>query len=132
MAKLRIVAEEANISMTATLNDSETAKKLFKLLPIESRAQTWGEEVYFETPLKAPEQDPHAEVSSGAIAYWPPGHAFCIFFGQEPYSPVNVLGALDGDAKLFARVKSGDKIRLEHFEEGKPKSKQPRAPHVAL
>ena len=125
MAKLRIVAEKANISMKATLNESETAAKLLKLLPIESNAQTWGEEVYFETPLRAPEQDPHAEVPSGTIAYWPPGHAFCIFFGQEPYSPVNVLGSLDGDAKLFARVKSGEKIRLEPVvEEAKAKAKK--------
>ena len=87
MAKLRIVAEEANVSMTATLNESETAKKLLKLLPIESHAQIWGEEVYFETPLHAPEEAPHAEVPSGTVAYWPPGHAFCIFFGQEPVQP---------------------------------------------
>jgi hypothetical protein len=124
MAKLRIVAEEANVSMTATLNESETAKKLLKLLPIESHAQTWGEEVYFETPLRAPEEQPHAEVPSGTVAYWPPGHAFCIFFGQQPYSPVNVLGTLDSDAKLFARVKSGQKIRLEPIEEPNPKSKR--------
>jgi hypothetical protein len=124
MAKLRIVAEEANVSMTATLNESETAKKLLKLLPIESNAQTWGEEVYFETPLRAPEEQPHAEVPSGTVAYWPPGHAFCIFFGQQPYSPVNVLGTLDSDAKLFARVKSGQKIRLEPIEEPNPKSKR--------
>ena len=124
MAKLRIIASDANISMTATLNDTETAKKLVKLLPIESHAQTWGDEVYFDTPLKMPEEDAHAEVPSGAIAYWPPGHAFCIFFGQEPYSPVNVLGKLDGDPKLFASVRSGDKIRLELGEEGKAKGKK--------
>ena len=121
MSKLRIVAEEANVSMTATLNESETAKKLLKHLPFESRAQTWGDEVYFETPLHQPEESPHAEVQSGAVGYWPPGHAFCIFFGQQPYSPVNLLGALDGDPNLFARVKSGQKIRLEHVVEEKSK-----------
>ena len=117
MAKVRIVAQDASIEMTATLNDSETAKKLLKLLPIESRAQRWGEEVYFETPLALPELDAHTDCPSGTVAYWSPGHAFCIFFGQEPFSPVNVLGTLDGDAKLFARVKSGDKMRLEHLHE---------------
>ena len=119
MHKLRIVAEDAGISMTATLNDSETARKLVKALPAESHAQIWGEEVYFEIPLKMPEENAHAEVPSGTIAYWPPGHAFCIFFGQEPYSPVNLLGTLDGDAKLFARVRSGDKMRLEMVTAGK-------------
>lgn len=117
MAKLQIVAPDANISMTATLNDSETAKRLLKALPIDAHAQSYGDEIYFEVPLKMGEDDAHAEVPSGTIAYWPPGHAFCIFFGQEPYSPVNVLGTLDGDAKLFARVRSGDKIRLQHVHE---------------
>ena len=119
MAKIKIVAEDASIVMTAILNETETAKKLLKALPVESRAQTWGDEVYFEVPVRMPEEDPHAEVPSGTIAYWSPGHAFCIFFGQEPYSPVNLLGKLDGDAKLFARVKSGDKIRLELDHDGK-------------
>lgn len=113
MAKVRIIAEQAGIAMTATLNETETAKKLLHILPVESPAQTWGDEVYFELPIKHPEEDPHANVASGVIAYWPPGHAFCIFFGQTPYSPVNVLGHLDGDPKLFASVHSGEKIRLE-------------------
>ena len=126
MHKLRIVAEDAGISMTATLNDSETAKKLVKALPTESHAQIWGEEVYFEVPLKMPEENAHAEVPSGTIAYWSPGHAFCIFFGQEPYSPVNVLGTLEGDAKLFARVRSGDKMRLEMVTASKKADPSPK------
>ena len=113
MAKLRIVAKNANISMTATLNDSQTAKELLKILPAESRAQTWGEEVYFEIGLRMPEQDPHAAVPSGTIAYWPPGHAFCIFFGQTPYSPVNVVGKVTANLELFRQVKSGTKIKVE-------------------
>jgi len=117
MARLRIVADKAGVTMTATLNDSETAQKLLEILPVKSKAQTWGDEVYFIIPLEMPEQDPHAAVPSGAIAYWPPGHAFCIFFGQEPYSPVNLLGELDGDPNTFARVRSGDPIRLEPVED---------------
>lgn len=113
MHKLQIVAEEADITMTAELNDSETAKQLMRALPLEAHAQTWGEEIYFETPVKMAEDDAHTEVASGTIAYWPPGRSFCIFFGQQPFSPVNVLGKVAGDAKHFARVRSGDRIRLE-------------------
>ena len=119
MAKLRIVSDKAAVSMTATLNDCETAKKLLDALPVKATAQIWGDEVYFDVPVKMPEQDPHATVPSGAVAYWPPGHAFCIFFGQTPYSPVNIVGQLDGDPKLFARVRSGDPIRLEPVGEEK-------------
>ena len=124
MPKLRIIAKDANVTMTATLNNSKTAKELLKVLPVKSKAQTWGEEIYFETPVKMPEDNPHSTVPYGAIAYWPPGHAFCIFFGQTPYSPVNVLGQVEGDAKLFARVRSGDAICLELAteEKGKPKA----------
>ena len=126
MHKIVIKAEDAGITMTATLNDTETAKKLLKALPIDGHAQVWGDEIYFEVPVKAAEDDAHAEVPSGTIAYWPPGHSFCIFFGQEPYSPVNVLGQVEGDAKLFARVRSGDKVRLELAHETPAKSRKPK------
>ena len=87
--------------------------KLLAELPMESSARRWGAEVYLEIPLKMPAENAQADVPSGTIAYWPQGHAFCIFFGQTPYSPVNPLGTLDGDPKEFAKVKSGEKIRLE-------------------
>ena len=113
MAQIRITAEKTGVSMTATLNDSETAKALLGILPTESRAQTWGDEVYFGVPLQASEEDPQAAVPSGAIAYWPPGNAFCIFFGQTPASPVNLLGAVDDDENEFAKVPSGETVKLE-------------------
>ncbi len=126
MRKIVIKAEDAGVVMTAILNESATAAKVLKALPIDGHAQVWGEEIYFEIPVKMPEEDAHAKVPSGTIAYWPPGHSFCIFFGQEPYSPVNVLGQIEGDAKLFARVRSGDKIRLEsaHERGAAPKPKK--------
>lgn len=116
MARVKIVVEEADIIMPADLNDTATAKAILAALPLQGHVQTWGEEVYFETRVKMPEQDAHAEVPVGTVAYWSPGHAFCIFFGQEPFSPVNVIGKVDGDATLFARVKSGMRIRVEKAE----------------
>jgi hypothetical protein len=127
MRKIVIKAADAGITMTATLNDSATAKKLLQALPIDGHAQVWGDEIYFETPVRMPEEEARAEVPSGTIAYWPPGHSFCIFFGQEPYSPVNVLGQVDGDAKLFARVRSGDKVRIETAHEPHAAPKKAKA-----
>ena len=55
-------------------------------------------------------------------AYWPPGHAFCIFFGPtpssrgaeiRPASPVNVFGRVLGDPTVFKSVRSGTKVRVE-------------------
>jgi hypothetical protein len=47
------------------------------------------------------------------VAYWPPGKALCLFFGQQPYSPVNIAGRIDGDPSVLAAVRDGDAIRVE-------------------
>ena len=110
MVQIRVQTDA--VTMTATLNDSETAKKLLDILPVEGAASRWGKEVYFRIPLETGEEDAQAEVPSGTVAYWPPGCALCIFFGQTPYSPVNVVGTLDGDANAFAKVKDGDGVTV--------------------
>ena len=114
MATLRIKADA--VEMTATLNDTPTAQAIWEALPIESAARIWGDEVYFDIPIHCDEDDPQAEVPSGTVAFWPPGDCFCIFFGQTPASPVNVVGTLDGDPNEFAKVRSGEAIRLERAE----------------
>jgi len=95
------------------LNESKTAAVIEQALPIASTTQRWGDEVYFETPVKAGEEDSQSDVPSGTIAYWPPGRALCLFFGQKPYSPVNVIGRLEGDPKVLARVQDGDAVLVE-------------------
>jgi len=115
--RIRIFSDDSGVSMVGTLNDSDTARAVGEALPITSKAQVWGEGVYFEAPVHMPEQNAHSSVPSGTLAYWPPGHAICIFMGQTPYSPVNVIGELKGDAKRFARVRSGETICIEAVEE---------------
>ena len=114
MAKIKIKAEE--VQMTAELNDSESAQKLLEILPTESSARVWGKEVYFDIPMSMAEDDAQAKVPSGTIPFWPPGNCFCIFFGQTPASPVNVMGELDGDPNEFEKVKEGEKITIEAVE----------------
>ena len=71
----------------AQLNDSETARAIAAALPIESRANRWGREIYFNTGVEAAEApDARDEMQVGELAYWPPGKAFCIFFGKTPAS----------------------------------------------
>ena len=108
--QIRIDAGE--VSMTATLGDSASAEALWGILPCEAPAQTWGQEVYFKIPMHVDADDARADVPSGTIAFWPAGDCFCIFFGQTPYSPVNVLGTLDGDAQAFGAVTDGQTVRL--------------------
>ena len=114
MAKIKIVTDK--VEMLATLNESESAKTFYDALPLEGSANRWGDEVYLDISLAMPEEDPQAEAPPGTIAYWPPGRAFCIFFGQTPYSPVSLLGTLDGDPTEFAQVPSGETVRLEKAE----------------
>jgi hypothetical protein len=101
-----------SVTMTAVLNDSETAKKLLGALPLKGPARTWGDEIYFDTELSLPEEEPQAHVPPGAIAYWPQGKAICLFFGQTPASPVNVIGKMLGNPRDFAAVSPGDTIRI--------------------
>ncbi len=121
MNPITITAGE--VSLPAELNDSPTAQQIWAALPIEGRANVWGDEIYFEIPVFA-EQSPEAraEVEVGELAYWPVGNAFCIFFGPTPvstderpraYSPVNILGRVVGDATQFRGIPNGTPVRLE-------------------
>ena len=124
MPTLRITA--GPVTVTADLNDSPTARLLWEALPIDGKANRWGDEIYFSIPVDADEEpDARAAVEVGEIAFWPPGNAFCIFWGPTPASrgsqpmaasPVNLLGKIDGDATQFGRVSSGVRVRLEREE----------------
>ncbi|NSW55400.1 MAG: hypothetical protein HPY44_05265 [Armatimonadetes bacterium] len=124
MPRIKITA--GDVSAYAQLGDGPTAKKVWEALPIEASAQTWGDEIYFGIPVQAnTEPDARAERAVGDIAYWPPGNAFCIFFGPTPMSsgdapvaasPVNTLGTVEGDATVFKSVRSGAKVTIEAAE----------------
>jgi len=109
----RILIKSGELEMTAMLNNSSSAKELLKILPVEGTVQRWGDEIYFGIPMEHIEEDAQSEVPPGRIAFWPPGSAFCVFFGQKPYSPVNVLGMLEGDPYEFRKLATGDKITVE-------------------
>ena len=111
--RTRIRISIGELTVTAGLNDSGTARMLRGSVPFESQARRWGKEVYFETPLEAGEEDAQAEVPPGTVAYWPPGKALCLFFGQQPYSPVNIVGQLDGDPNVLAEVQDGETVRVD-------------------
>ncbi len=117
-----ITISTEGISLPAELNDSPTARRIWEALPIEGRASTWGDEIYFEIPVVAEQEpDARAEVEVGELGYWPVGHAFCVFFGPTPastderpraYSPVNILGRVVGDATRLRTVRNGAAVRL--------------------
>src|SRR5213083_3242516 len=114
---IRITAGQ--ISAAAELSDSATASAIWDALPIEAKAETWGDEIYFGIPVRAEAERAKEVVALGDLGYWPPGHAFCIFFGPtpasrgdeiRPASAVNVVGRVAGDARAFTRVRSGARV----------------------
>ena len=109
----RILITLGDIRVTATLDDSNTAQLLEGALPFESTARLWGDEVYFLSPVETGQENARADVPSGTVAYWPPGKALCLFFGQTPYSPVNVVGQIEGDPKILSKVTDGEPVRVE-------------------
>jgi len=112
--KIRITA--GKISREATLNDSRTADAIWRALPIEGRGSTWGDEIYFSIPVTCDPESPREVVEMGDLAYWPPGSAFCIFFGPTPASPVNVFGRVDGDPAVFKAVRGSGPVKVERAE----------------
>jgi hypothetical protein len=115
------------VTVDAELNDSRTAAAIAAALPIEARAQTWGDEIYFDVGQALPAESSREVVDLGDLGYWPPGQAFCIFFGPTPMSrgdeirpasAVNVVGRVVGDARAFARVRSGARVRIEGVKGG--------------
>jgi len=102
--------------------NTKTSEALWSALPIEGSANRWGDEIYFGIPVTVGLEETQQTVDVGDIGYWPPGKAFCIFFGQTPASkgkepraasPVNVFARIVGDPLVFRKVKDGDKVRIE-------------------
>ena len=118
----RITITAGAVTMEAELNASPTARMIWESLPITGRANTWGDEVYFEIPVEAEQApDARADVQVGELGYWPVGRAFCIFFGPTPVStgdqpraasPVNIVGRVMGDATAFRQVTAGATVTL--------------------
>ncbi|HEY0196034.1 MAG TPA: cyclophilin-like fold protein [Methanobacterium sp.] len=89
----------------------ETATRFYKNLPLEGNAKCWLDEVYFIIPLELEYENQSPNADKGDLSYWPPGAAFCIFYGQsQPASPVNHIGKLTSNLELFKLVEPEDII----------------------
>jgi len=125
--RLRISA--GKLALEAELRDTPTTQALAEALPFEATAQTWGEEVYFTTPVSARlEPDARQVVEPGTVCFWTEGDALALPYGRTPISTderpklaarCNVLGQLVGEARALAGIKSGQKIRVERADAAK-------------
>lgn len=117
----RIIIEAGGVRAEAELNETNTASLIWNSLPLKAKVNTWGQEIYFEIPVKADLEDAVELVDSGDLGYWPTGFAFCIFFGPtpisraneiKPASAVNIIGKIRGDARVFRDVSEGASINI--------------------
>jgi hypothetical protein len=121
-----IVIEVGNLRLTAELSDTLTAQAIARLLPIEAKFETWGEEYYFPIAVDLPlDATSTLNVNVGDLGYWPPQKSLTIFYGPTPASPgdrpvpaskVNVVGRILGDPTLLRVVSGAGMIRLRRTE----------------
>jgi len=117
-----ITIKASTIEVQAELNNTRTAKALFRILPMKAKVNTWGDEIYFDVPLNIQIEDGRQVVEMGDVAYWPDGPSLCLFFGPTPASrgheiraasPVTVLGRIAGDPKILKSVRTGVEVTVE-------------------
>ena len=118
--QIRIKA--GSVIVVAELYNTKTAEAIWQALPFSSKVNTWGDEIYFRIPVKIGLESGQEIVDFGDLGYWPPGSAFCIFFGQTPMSnkdeiraasAVDIFGKVVDDARVFKNVKDGEKMAVE-------------------
>ena len=112
----------AGQSFDGLLRDSPIATALAQRLPIDATAMRWGDEIYFDAPVKMANTAPTRQVRVGDIGYWPDGPCLCVFFGKtpaskenepRPASDVTIIGHTDASPALLRAIAEGARIRVE-------------------
>ncbi|MCJ7566313.1 MAG: cyclophilin-like fold protein [Anaerolineales bacterium] len=127
METRRINIQVGEIVLTARLTETETADQIWEALPFEVDGTRWGDEIYFEIPVElTAASDARQEMVVGELAYWPQGHAFCIFFGPTPvsfgdepraYSDVNPFGQIEEGSERLTSAEDGATVKVTRLNE---------------
>ena len=125
MRKLRMLI--GSVEIDAEVFDTPTGDAIYAALPFESSANTWGDEVYFSTPVSpAREADAKDVVEAGELAFWVEGSSIAIGFGRTPIShddeirlaaPTNIWGRALNDVGVLTAIRDGAPIRVEVLDD---------------
>ncbi|MEM3377874.1 MAG: cyclophilin-like fold protein [Candidatus Bathyarchaeia archaeon] len=120
------MASDSGVFVECALNSDiapKTVEALLKVLPLKSRANFWGQELYFSVPFVVGYENAKEVVGLGDVAYWPEGPALCLFYGPtpvspssdviKPYSPVNVIGKVLGKPGILAQIDENEELKVE-------------------
>ncbi|MGO8865456.1 MAG: cyclophilin-like fold protein [Alphaproteobacteria bacterium] len=123
---LRLKLTIGKVVLTAELLETPTAEAIYAKAPFASRAERWGEEVYFATPVSVGREAGAREVvQPGELAFWVEGNSIAIGFGRTPISrgdeirlaaPTNIWGRAVEDVRSLGAVKAGELITVERLE----------------
>jgi len=123
----KLILRIGPISLVAELLDTPTAKEILMHVPFTSSVNTWGDEVYFDTPINvAKETDAKDIIEAGELAFWVEGSCIAIGFGPTPISQgneirlaaqTNIWGQSLTDVKLLSKAKDGDPVSVEIYDD---------------
>jgi hypothetical protein len=112
----------SNYTLNIKLRSTNTANAIKNILPFKSIVKTWGDEIYFEIPIKKNldlESDAKDVINLGEIAYWIDGKCIAIGYGKTPISQnneirlaakTNIWGDAVLDVKELGKIRDGDEI----------------------
>ena len=84
--RLKIISKAVGEAYAEITNENPlTVDAIWSKLPIEGKANIWGDEIYFPITVEVGAENQSEVVQMGDLAYWPPGNALCI--SSVPHRP---------------------------------------------
>lgn len=122
----KVLITVGNVTLRAEFGETACARAILAALPLQAGFNTWGDEFYFEVPVRMGlDETATTSVAVGDIGYWPRGNALAIFFGPTPMSTttepvpaseVNIVGKVLDDATRLRAVAGAGTIKVQRTE----------------
>ena len=119
----KVILKCKETKLVLDLRETLTADIIYNALPLKSKVQKWGDEIYFETGLSIElESDAKSIVNIGEIAFWNNGSAIAIGYGKTPISkgneirlisPCNIWADSKFEKSCIENIKENETIILE-------------------